>query len=75
MLPILAGVFTAIAEILYLTMFSKGAPLGIGNPLVVGGTVVVAVLLGAFLLKDSITWVSELGIATIIIGIILLSRG
>ncbi len=52
--PILAGLFVGIAELLYLFMFSSGAPITIGNPLVVGGTVLIAVVLGIFNFKRAI---------------------
>jgi len=73
-LPIMAGLFTGIAEIFYLSMFSKNAPLTIGNPLVVGGTVAVAVILGMFILREPINIVKVAGIGLVIVGLVLLSR-
>ncbi|MFW0862420.1 MAG: EamA family transporter [Candidatus Komeilibacteria bacterium] len=74
-IPILAGVFTGIAEMFYLFMFTKGAPLSIGNPLVVGGTIIVAVLLGMIIIKEPLSWVKAIGILVTLLGVIILSRG
>lgn len=73
--PILAGVFTAIAEIFYLFMFTKNAPLSIGNPLVVGGTIIVAVILGLIILKEPLNVTKIAGIVITLMGLLLLTRG
>jgi len=72
--PILAGIFTGIAEIFYLFMFTKNAPLNVGNPLVVGGTIVAAVLLSLLILKEPLTTTKIAGILVTIIGLVILSR-
>ncbi len=72
--PILAGLFAGIAELLYLSMFSGGAPITIGNPLVVGGTVLVAVVLGMLILKEPMTVIKGIGIVLILIGLVMLVR-
>ena len=74
-LPIMAGLFTGMAEILYLFMFSKNATLSIGTPLVVGGTTVVAVILGVLLIKEPLNITKLAGIVATIVGLVLLSRG
>lgn len=72
--PILAGLFTGFAEIFYILMFSKNAPLSIGNPLVVGGTVAVAVILGVLILREPINIFKIVGIILTIIGLIFLAK-
>jgi len=72
--PILAGVFTGVAELFYLFMFAKNAPISIGNPLVVGGTVLVAVVLGLIVLKEPLNSMKIAGITVTILGLVILSR-
>lgn len=73
--PIMAGLFTGLAEIAYLFMFSKNTTLSIGTPLVVGGTIVVAVILGLLLIKEPLNAVKLSGIVVTLIGLVLLTRG
>ena len=73
-LPILAGVSTALAEILYFTMYTKGAPLGVGTVFVVGGTMIVATLLGVLILKEPLNLVKILGMVLLIAGLFLLTK-
>lgn len=73
--PIFAGVFTGIAEILYLFMFAKNAPLNIGAPLVIGLTSIIAVLLGLIFLKEPLSAAKIVGICVTIVGLVILARG
>jgi transporter family protein len=75
LLPILAGLFTGVAEILYLSMFAKNAPITIGTPFVVGGTVLLAVVLGLIFLKEPLNAAKTAGIVLTLIGLIILARG
>ena len=72
--PILAGLFAGVAEIFYLLMYSKNAPLSIGLPLVMSGTIIVAVFLGIIFLKEDLNAVKFIGILITIIGLIVLTR-
>jgi transporter family protein len=74
MFPILAGLFTGMAEIFYLFMFSKNTQISIGHPLVVGGTITITVLLGLIILKEGVSAIKIAGIILTIIGLIFLSR-
>ena len=74
LLPVIAGLFAGIAELFYLFMFSKNAPISIGNPLVIGGTIIVAVILGLVILKEPINVVKAIGIIITILGLVILSR-
>jgi bacterial/archaeal transporter family protein len=73
-LPIMAGLFTGVAEIFYLSMYSKNAPIAVGNPLVVGGTIVIAVILGIIILKELMSAAKIAGIIFVIAGLALLTR-
>jgi len=73
--PILAGISTGVAEIFYLFMFTKNAPLNVGTPFVVGGTIVAAVILSLFILKEPLSAVKIAGILMALTGLILLTRG
>jgi bacterial/archaeal transporter family protein len=70
---ILAGLFTAIAELAYYIMYLKGTNLSIGTPLVVGGTILIATILGVIILSETLSIVKIIGVITTIVGIILLS--
>lgn len=74
-LPICAGVFTGIAEILYIFMFAKNAPLNIGVPIVIGVSTIIVVLLGLVFLKESLGAVKIVGICVTILGLLILARG
>ncbi len=72
--PIVAGPFAGIAELFYMFMFSKGAPLSIGNPIVVGGTVIIATILGIILLREPLQAMKIVGIIVTIAGLVILTR-
>jgi transporter family protein len=72
--PIIAGLFTGVAEIAYLLMYSKNTPITIGNPLVVGGSAVIAVSLGLIILKEPVGAAKIVGILFTLTGLIILSR-
>lgn len=73
--PILAWVLWGSAEIFYLKMFAKWAPLAIWNPLVVWWTVVLATILGIIILRENITLPKIAGILLCLAGIALLAKG
>lgn len=67
---ILAGMMVGLAEILSFFVFSKGAPISVGMAIIIGGSVVVAGVIG-FITKEDFGIMNFLGILAIIIGIIL----
>ncbi|PJC37157.1 hypothetical protein CO046_02070 [Candidatus Peregrinibacteria bacterium CG_4_9_14_0_2_um_filter_53_11] len=69
----LAGVMVGLAEITSFYMFSKGVSASIGVPLVIGGSILVAAVLGLFFLRETIMPLHYLGIALIIGGVVLLT--
>jgi len=72
--PIIAGLFAGVAEISYLLMYSKNTPITLGNPLVVGGTTIIAVILGIIVLKEPMGVTRIAGIVFSLIGLVLLAR-
>lgn len=70
---ILAGVCVSLAEITYLTLFSRGIDISLGMPIVVGGTIIVGVVLGLAILKEPLNFIHALSLLLIITGIVMLS--
>ncbi|WP_133272745.1 EamA family transporter [Hymenobacter radiodurans] len=71
----LAGLSVGIAEILTFYVFTKGAPASVGTPIIVGGSVAVAAVLGWLVLREQITLGQVLGVGLIVAGVVLLARG
>lgn len=69
---ILAGIAAFFIDFLALQAYSKGLPLTIGGPIVIGGSMAVAVTIG-FLLGEPLTALKILGIMLIILGGIVLA--
>lgn len=70
---VLAGFFVGLAEIASFYAFSKGLSASVGIPLIVGGTVVVGVLLGALFLKEHLTILQYVGIVLMVVSVMLLT--
>lgn len=71
----LAGISVGLAEILTFYVFTKGAPASVGTPVIIGGSVVVAALLGWLVLREQLSVGQVLGVGLIVVGIGLLARG
>jgi transporter family protein len=71
----LAGVAVGTAEILTFVVFARGAPASIGTPVIMGGSIVCAAVLGVAFLGDRLTLVQYAGAALIVAGVALLSAG
>ena len=69
---ILAGIAAFFIDFLALQAYSKGLSLTIGGPIIIGGSMAVAVAIG-FLLGEPITALKILGISLIVIGGIVLA--
>lgn len=69
---ILAGVAAFFLDFLALQTYSRGLSVTIGGPIIIGGSMVVAVVVG-FLLGEPITVLKILGIAFIVVGGIILA--
>lgn len=70
----LAGALWGVGQIFFLLMFSKGAPLSVGLPLVVGGLSVIGSILGIIILKEPVSFLKFFSIGLIVFGLVLLSR-
>lgn len=72
---ILAGIAAFFIDYLALQAYSKGLSLSIGGPIIIGGSMAVAILIG-FLLGEPITLLKILGIALIVLGgVVLATQG
>lgn len=72
---VLAGIAAFFIDFLALQAYSKGLSLTVGGPIIIGGSVAVAVLIG-LLLGEPLTAIKVLGIILIVVGgIILASMG
>ena len=69
---ILAGIAAFFIDFLALQAYSKGLSLTIGGPIIIGGSMAVAVIIG-FLLGEPITALKILGIALIVVGGVVLA--
>ena len=71
---VLAGLFVGLAEITSFFVFSKGVSASVGVPIIIGGSVLVAAMLGLFFLKESLSPMQYLAIALIVAGVGLLAK-
>lgn len=74
-LAVTAGVFVGLAEIFSFVLFSKGISASVGIPVIIGGSVLIASVIGFVWLKESISVTRLLGLILIVAGIWLLSNG
>jgi len=64
---VLAGIAAFFIDFLALQAYSRGLSLTIGGPIIIGGSMAVAILIG-FVLGEPITLLKILGIALIVAG-------
>ncbi|MGI4739668.1 MAG: EamA family transporter [Janthinobacterium lividum] len=74
-LAALAGLCVGLAEILTFVVFKRGVPAAVGTPVIVGGSVLLAALLGLVVLHESLTLTQLSGLALVVAGVGLLARG
>jgi transporter family protein len=74
-LAALAGLSVGLAEILTFVVFKRGVPASVGTPVIVGGSVLLAALLGMLVLREGLTFAQAGGLGLIVAGIGLLARG
>ena len=70
----LAGLSVGLAEILTFAVFRRGVPASVGTPVIVGGSVLLAALLGLVVLRESLTLAQAGGLGLIVVGIGLLAK-
>ncbi|MFT4977538.1 MAG: transporter family protein [Myxococcota bacterium] len=69
-----AGLCIGAAEILTFVLFSTGLPAARGVPVIVGGSILVAALIGALALREPMGLPQWLGVGLIVAGVVLLAR-
>jgi transporter family protein len=74
-LAALAGLSVGVAEILTFVVFKLGVPAAVGTPIIVGGSVLLAALLGVGILRETLTLSQAGGLGLLVAGIALLARG
>lgn len=73
-LSVTAGIFVGLAEIFSFLVFARGVPASSGIPVIIGGSVLIAAIIGFLWLKEAIGFYQVLGLILIVGGIWLLSR-
>ena len=74
-LAALAGLCVGLAELLTFVVFKRGVAASVGTPVIVGGSVLLAALLGLLVLREGLTPAQAGGLGLIVAGIGLLARG
>ncbi len=73
-LALASGFVWAFAQLLLLVAFAKNAPLSIAVPMIVGGIAVGGVLTGIAFFGETLSPIRIIGIVTVLIGTVILSR-
>lgn len=68
-----AGAAIGVAEILTFVVYSKGAPTSMATPIIMGGSILIAALIGAFALREGLGGMQLLGVVCVIAGVALIS--
>jgi transporter family protein len=74
-LAVLAGVAIGLVEILSFFVYGRGIPVAVGNPLIIGGSLIVTTGVGVLLLRESMNPVQLAATLLIIAGVALLAWG
>ena len=69
---IFAGISAFFIDFLALHAYSKGLPISIGGPVIIGGSIAIAIVIG-FFLGDTVTALKALGLGLIIAGAVILA--
>src|SRR5690606_24885729 len=75
LLSVLAGVAIGMVEILSFFIYGRGMAVAIGNPLIVGGSLLVTTGVGLGLLREHLSPPQLIAVGLIILGIALLAWG
>lgn len=73
MLAVLAGVAIGLVEVLTFVIYGRGVDVAVGNPLIIGGSLVVTTGVGVLLLREALNPVQLLAIALVAAGLGLLA--
>lgn len=74
-LAVLAGVAIGIVEILSFYIYGRGVPVAVGNPLIIGGSLVVTTTAGVVALREPLNGVQLAAVLFIAVGVGLLALG
>jgi uncharacterized membrane protein len=70
----LAGLSALCLDIFVLQAYAKGLEISVGGPIIIGGSLAIAILIGIVFLGETFSLLKFLGIALIFFGAIILSR-
>ena len=70
-LAALAGVAIGLVEILTFFVYGRGLPVAVGNPLIIGGSLVVTTGVGVLLLREALSPLQLTAIGLVAFGILL----
>jgi len=73
LLALLAGVAIGLVEVLTFVIYGRGVDVAVGNPLIIGGSLVVTTGIGVWLLRESLNPVQMLAISLVVAGLALLA--
>lgn len=73
-LALAAGTVYTLAQLLFIITLAKNAPLSIAIPIIVGGIAVGGVVTGIAFFGESLSLMRIIGIVTVLIGTVILSR-
>lgn len=74
-LAVLAGVSIGVVEIATFFIYGQGVPVAVGNPLIIGGSLLVTTSIGVFALREVMTPIQLTAILMIAGGVGLLAIG
>lgn len=72
-LAVLAGVAIGLVEILTFVIYGRGVPVAVGNPLIIGGSLVVTTGIGVAILREALSPVQLVAVLMVTAGIGLLA--
>ncbi len=72
LLATLAGLAIGLVEIMTFYIFARGMPVAVGNPLIIGGSLLVTTAVGYFVLREQLSLTQLLAIGFITGGVALL---
>ncbi|MDO8624641.1 MAG: EamA family transporter [Candidatus Diapherotrites archaeon] len=69
-----AGLFVGLAETTTFFVFSKGIPVSVGTPIIIGGSIVVASVIGIYFFHETFRSIDYLALAFVVTGAIILAN-
>jgi len=72
-LSVLAGVAIGVVEIVSFLIYARGMAVAVGNPLIVGGSLMVTTAVGVWLLREQLSLLQLSSVGLIMAGITLLA--